>query len=138
MYSWAPLFQASNAHDIMNALAGPYSLHTTQGIFLSCTEELASLFLKSRSCIIGTNLFSTLPAATAAEYETLFAQCSAQKQTITRSMQVLFPAGMRHVTITAQPLLNDRQDVTAIFLSQASPFHQNLWKIWQGVMFSYR
>lgn len=126
MYSWAPLFQASNAHDIMNALAGPYSLHTTQGIFLSCTEELASLFLKSRSCIIGTNLFSTLPAATAAEYETLFAQCSAQKQTITRSMQVLFPAGMRHVTITAQPLLNDRQDVTAIFLSQASPLSPKL------------
>ena len=120
MYSWAPFFQASNAHCIMNGLEGVYSLHTTEGIFLSCTEAMAKRFMKTRASIIGTNLFADLPSVVAAKCKTVFAQCIAQKKPFKLSMPVELPDGSQQLTITAHPLLNEQQEVTSIFLSQST------------------
>lgn len=118
MYSWAPLFQASNAHCIMDTLAGPYSLHTKEGIFLSCAEEVAHLFMKSRASIIGENILSFLPSTIAAAYERVFVQCIKHKKSAMGTIQAEFPVGPRQLSITAHPLLNEQHEITAIFLSQ--------------------
>ena len=117
MYSWAPLFQASNAHCIMDTLAGPYSLHNKEGIFLSCAEDVAHLFMKPRASIIGENILSLLPPTIAAAYERLFVQCIEQKQSAMVTIQGEFPVGPRDLSITASPLLNEQQEINAIFLS---------------------